>query len=179
MNIAWLTVAALGGVVLLALWQASTNFRLNRMVRHYRALAAGVEGQPLDQILQRIVDRGGIQEDAMARIQEQLTALHDEGEAHIQRVGVVRYNAFDDTGGDQSFAVALLDSHGNGALFNGLFHRTECRVYAKPVRAWRSTYALSDEEEEAIRKARGDAQSPAAPRGRLDHGGAEPESLAR
>jgi hypothetical protein len=48
----------------------------------------------------------------------------------------------------------MLDSEGRGALINGVFHRTECRVYAKPVQGWSSTYSLSDEEEEAIRKAR-------------------------
>ena len=75
-------------------------------------------------------------------------------EEHLQQVGVVRYNAFEDTGGDQSFAVALLDGHGNGAIFNGLYHRSDCRVFAKPVRDWKSTYSMSDEEIEAIRKAR-------------------------
>jgi hypothetical protein len=67
---------------------------------------------------------------------------------------MVRYNAFDDTGGDQSFALALLNTQGDGAIVNGLFHRNECRVYAKPVKAWQSSYSLSDEEQEAIRKAR-------------------------
>ena len=163
----WLTLVALGGLVVLAGWQASTNFRLNRMVRHYRGLSAGIENQPLDQILQRIVERGASQEEALREIQAHLASLREEGQAHLQQVGVVRYNAFEDTGGDQSFAVAVLDAHGDGALINGLFHRTECRVYAKPIHEWRSTYSLSDEEEEAIRKARGAIQpETAAPSGR-------------
>jgi hypothetical protein len=69
-------------------------------------------------------------------------------------VGLVRYNAFNDTGGDQSYALALLDDHGDGAIVNGLFHRTECRVYVKPVQEWKSTYSMSDEEAEAIRRAK-------------------------
>jgi hypothetical protein len=136
------------------IWQASTNLRLNRTVRAYRRLARGAEGQPLVQILERMVERGEVDAHRMDELERGLTYLADSVEGHLQRVGMVRYNAYDDTGGDQSFALALLDARGNGALFNGLFHRTECRVYAKPIRDWKSTYSLSDEEEEAIRKAR-------------------------
>jgi non-ribosomal peptide synthetase component F len=150
----WLIVAALAGVLLLAIWQATTNFRLNRAMRHYRHLSAGVEGQPLDQLLQRILDRHDIEMRTLRELEERVTALGEQAQGHLQNVGIVRYNAFEDTGGDQSFAIALLDNVGAGAVFNGLYHRTVCRVYAKPVRDWKSTYSLSDEEEEAIRKAR-------------------------
>ncbi len=150
----WPVIAAIVGVTLLAAWQATTNFRLNSMVRHYRRLSAGVEAVPLDQLLQRILDRADIEQKTLRELEARLDDVEVRAEGHIQRVGMVRYNAFDDTGGDQSFALALLDARGAGAVFNGLFHRTVCRVYAKPVRDWKSTYSLSDEEEEAIRKAR-------------------------
>ena len=142
--------------VLLIGWQASTNLRLNRLVRHYRQLATGVEGQPLDELLQKILDRGAIESETLRQLEFDLTQLGREVQSHIQHVGLVRYNAFDDTGGDQSYALALLDNYGNGAIVNGLFHRTECRVYVKPVQDWKSIYSMSDEESEAIRKARGE-----------------------
>jgi hypothetical protein len=142
--------------VLLIVWQASTNLRLNRLVRHYRQLATGVEGQPLDELLQKILDRGAIESETLRQLESDLTQLGREVQSHIQNVGLVRYNAFDDTGGDQSYALALLDNYGNGAIVNGLFHRTECRVYVKPIQDWKSIYSMSDEELEAIRKARGE-----------------------
>ena len=73
----------------------------------------------------------------------------------LQNVGVVRFNPYHDTGGDYSFAVALLDAAGHGVVLTGLYHRDRCRVYAKPVRAWESAYTLTDEEREAIEQARG------------------------
>ncbi len=73
----------------------------------------------------------------------------------LQRVGVVRFNPYHDTGGDYSFAVALLDEVGAGVVISGLYHRDRCRVYAKPVAAWESAYTLTDEEKEAIERARG------------------------
>jgi len=73
----------------------------------------------------------------------------------LQHVGVVRFNPYHDTGGDYSFAVALLDAAGAGVVISGLYHRDRCRVYAKPVSAWDSTSQLTDEERAAIERARG------------------------
>jgi len=50
-------------------------------------------------------------------------------------------------------AIALLDAEGNGLVVSSLHSRTETRVFAKPVRAGRSTYSLSDEEQQAVKKA--------------------------
>lgn len=147
-------IALAVAVVLLVVWQGSTNLRLNRLLRQYRQLATGIEGQPLDELLQKILDRGAIESQTLSRLESDLSRLGAEVQTHIQNVGLVRYNAFDDTGGDQSYALALLDDNGNGAIVNGLFHRTECRVYVKPVQDWKSIYSMSDEESEAIRKAR-------------------------
>lgn len=69
---------------------------------------------------------------------------------------MVRFNAFHDTGGDYSFAVALLDQAGAGVVLSGLYHRDQCRVYAKPVTGWDSSYTLTDAEQEAIARARSD-----------------------
>ncbi|MFN2462585.1 MAG: DUF4446 family protein [Candidatus Dormibacteria bacterium] len=144
----------MAALVLLAAWQAVNNFRLNRMVRHYRRLARGAGEAKLDVLLERILERSELESSEIQVLRERIASLGTEVQSHVQRVGIVRYNAFDDTGGDQSFAVAMLDAHGNGTILNGLYHRKDCRVYAKPVRGWRSTYSMSDEESEAIRKAR-------------------------
>ena len=72
----------------------------------------------------------------------------------ITKVGVVRFNPFKDTGGDQSFAIALLDSNDNGLVISSLYSREGTRIYTKPIEAGKSiNYNLSDEEQEAISKA--------------------------
>jgi hypothetical protein len=76
------------------------------------------------------------------------------GPRSLQQVGLVRYQAYHDVGGDHSFALALLDSSGSGVVLNSLYHRDRCRVYAKPVSDWRSAITLTDEEQEAIERAR-------------------------
>src|SRR5947207_12443073 len=86
-----------------------------------------------------------------------LNALERELEASsrlaLQKVGVVRFNPFQDSGGDQSFAIALLDQGGTGLVISSLHGRAETRIYAKPVTNGRSTHSLSDEEQQAIRDA--------------------------
>jgi hypothetical protein len=75
-------------------------------------------------------------------------------ELSLHRVGLVRYQAYHDVGGDHSFSLALLDAEGAGVVINSLYHRDRCRVYAKPVRDWASPITLTVEEAEAIRRAR-------------------------
>lgn len=74
-------------------------------------------------------------------------------EGSVRRVGVMRYDAFEDVGGRLSFSCALLDERGTGVVLTSINGRQETRVYAKPVTVGQSTYNLSREEEEAIRQA--------------------------
>ncbi len=74
----------------------------------------------------------------------------------IQRIGVVRFNPYHDTGGEYSFSVALVDENGTGLLLTGLYHRDQSRVYAKEIRGWTSESDLMEEEAEAIARARGE-----------------------
>ena len=72
----------------------------------------------------------------------------------MQGVGLVHFRAFQDTGGDQSFSLALADGEGNGAIVSALFGRGATRLYAKPIQGWLSPKALSEEEEKALAQAR-------------------------
>ena len=88
--------------------------------------------------------------DTAERLQAELKALQ---ELCIQRVGFVRFDAFEDVGGEQSFALALLDAKNNGVVLSNLFSRVDSRVYAKRITAGASEHNMSTEEQEAVRKA--------------------------
>ena len=75
------------------------------------------------------------------------------GRIAIQRVGVVRYNPFADTGSNQSFALALLDARGDGFVLSSLHSRQQTRVFLKSISGGKADTALSEEEAEAIRRA--------------------------
>ena len=140
-------------VVVLAVWVAWLQRSDALLRRRLRRLIGDGEGVGLDELLDRQFKRL----DTIAERVEALNRLHHELEGltqrSLQKVGVVRFNPFADTGGDQSFAVALLDAEGNGVVLSSLHGRADTRIFAKSVQAGRSKHALSDEEQDAIRKA--------------------------
>lgn len=71
----------------------------------------------------------------------------------IQKIGIVRYNAFKDVGSDLSFTLAMLDEENDGIVLNGIYARDTSNIYAKPIENGKSSYTLSEEEEQAIKKA--------------------------
>lgn len=86
---------------------------------------------------------------------QEVAALHETLLGAIQRVGLVRFDAFEDMGGSLSFALALLDADGTGVVLSSINGRREARVYAKAIESAESAVALSDEERNAIRQAMG------------------------
>lgn len=90
-------------------------------------------------------------------IEQKLLRFEDESLTHIQRVKLLRFNPYQETGGDQSFSIALLDEAGNGFVLTSLHARSGTRVFAKPVQGGKGIkYKLSSEEEEVLRKALSD-----------------------
>lgn len=92
----------------------------------------------------------GEHKDLVARVK----AIEEALPHNISHVGLVRYNPFSDAGGDQSFALALLNDEGDGIILSSLYGREMNRVYAKPIVHGNSKYQLSDEERQAIQNAK-------------------------
>jgi hypothetical protein len=135
-------------LLLLALLQ---SVRLRRALRAYRALVQGGGEATLGDVLESQVGRV---EDVRSRLEEldqRHADLQRRSQTSIQHIGLVRFNPFDDTGSDQSFAIALLDDRRDGLVISSLHGRSNTRVFAKPVEGGSSSHALSDEETQAIR----------------------------
>ncbi|TME59748.1 MAG: DUF4446 family protein [Chloroflexi bacterium] len=146
-------VALAAAVVLLVVWVAWLQRSEAVLRRRLRRLIGDAEGTGFDEVLDRQLRRL----DEVAGRVDALNKLHHDLEnltqRSIQKVGVVRFNPFADTGGDQSFAIALLDAEGNGLVLSSLHGRTDTRIFAKQVQSGRSRHQLSDEEQDAIRRA--------------------------
>jgi hypothetical protein len=140
-------VAALGAWVA---WLQRSEALLRRRLR--RVLPEGESGG-IDEILDRQLKRIESLTERVDALNKLHHELEDLTQRTIQKVAVIRYNPFADAGGDQSFAIAMLDSLGNGVVLSSLHSRTDTRVFAKPVQSGRSRYQLSDEEQDAIKKA--------------------------
>jgi Protein of unknown function (DUF4446) len=90
---------------------------------------------------------------AVRQLDEEVGRQAAQMSSFVQRVGLVRYDAFEDMGGHLSFSAALLDGNGNGLVITSINGRQDTRCYAKPVESWSSEHNLSEEEEAAIRQA--------------------------
>ena len=97
---------------------------------------------------------------AIAELQEDQRRLAEAQLGFVQRTGLVRYNAFDDMGGQLSFSVALLDAHGTGVVITSINGRQDTRCYAKPVSRAASQHNLTTEEQQAIHQAMSQAGPP-------------------
>ena len=127
--------------------------RTSRLTRRLEGITRGESGKSFEGILEAHLDKIY----AVARDVDEVTARTKALETNVptafQRVGLVRYNPFEDTGGNQSFALAMLDAKGDGWVMSSLHARTGTRFYAKAVVAGKSDTGLSEEEQAAIRQA--------------------------
>jgi hypothetical protein len=87
-------------------------------------------------------------------LRQEVAALRAEAQGALRHLGLVRYDAFGDVGGRQSWSLALLDDEGNGVVLTAIHGRSEARSYAKSVFEWRSEQPMSPEEQDAVASAR-------------------------
>ncbi len=117
------------------------------------ALTRGDDGTNLAEVLEAHVDKVY----AVARRQDELdvraAALEERARHSVQGISLVRFNNFDDTGGNQSFALAMTDPEANGVVLSSLHARNQTRVYGKAVASGVAEGALSAEEDAALRQA--------------------------
>ena len=128
-----------------------SNIRLNKRYKNFMIKLGN--GKNLEEDLENFMYKVDRVEKQNAEIFNFCKNLDEDIAKCVQKIGIVRYSAFKDTGSDLSFAVALLDEKNNGVVFNGIYSREMSNIYAKPVEKGNSKYTLSDEEVEAIDKA--------------------------
>lgn len=123
---------------------------INMNRKYLRFMKKLGNGSNLDEMLKDYLrDVKEIKQDN-SEIKAYYTKLDRDIASCIQKVGLVRYNAFRDVGSDLSFAIALLDRNDNGVVLNGLYGSESSNIYAKPIKAGVSTYQLSEEEKYAL-----------------------------
>ncbi|MFA5536146.1 MAG: DUF4446 family protein [Bacillota bacterium] len=160
----------LGLVVLLMLVLLLIEHRANKKYREqHLKLLEGVHTANVEEfIINQNAEMGRLQAE-VARLAKEVVILEKIQQLAIQRVGFVRYNPFQDLGGDQSFSLALLDGRESGFVLTCIFGREESRLFAKAIKDGESRYRLTDEELLAIDRAKKDQSI----KGLLEKGGGE------
>ncbi|GAB4568131.1 MAG: hypothetical protein Kow0047_20790 [Anaerolineae bacterium] len=138
---------ALGGSVLV-LWR-----RLTALEARYERWIEGTSAEDLEEVLEQHIERVQEAVGVAHEAHDIATEVAEASRLHIQHCGIVRFNPFAHTGGDQSFCIALADATGRGIVITSLHAREGTRIYAKPLIDWSSPYPLIDEERMAIDRA--------------------------
>ena len=129
--------------------------RLGRLTRLYTRLTKGTSGGNLEEILHGYM---GTVEDVASTstsVKDRIDAIDQRQRTCLNRVGLVRFDAFEEVGGEQSFAVVVLDSERNGLALSSVYSRSDVRVYAKHIRCGQPSHPLTKEEEKAMAQAEG------------------------
>lgn len=137
-------------LLLLWLWMA---WRMTVMKRQLSAIARGTDNMNLEEVLVSYLDKVENIERRTCQVEQAIAVLQAQLPMCIQRVNMIRYDAFEDVGGQQSFAIALLDGRGDGIVLTSVYSRMEIRVYAKAINNGRSSHTLSEEETRVLRNA--------------------------
>jgi hypothetical protein len=156
-----LVLAGLCGLAIVML----QSLQISRLKLRIDMLTGGEEGDleaVLGQHIQTVQEVGQDLDELTAR----MAVLESSGRHHYARQGLVRFSPFEDTGGNQSFALALLDESDDGLIISSLHSRTGTRIYAKPVTNGKPDSTSSPEEMQAIAEARDRRASGAAAAGR-------------
>ncbi|MDI4649466.1 DUF4446 family protein [Cohnella hashimotonis] len=151
------SLAALGGagilIIILLIWVLILSIKLSKLARAQRRMIGETGVPQLEDVLMKVHDRmadvqakQAVQEATMANQEKRLATLKG-------RVGVHRFNAFSDQGGEISFAVAIVNEEQDGVVLTGIHSREQTFLYAKPLSGGESSYPLTPEEKAAISQA--------------------------
>ena len=127
-------------------WLAYLELRLRRVF-------GGKRPGDLEEVLRAVAKELRELDASRDEVEKYLETVEKRLRRSVQHVGIVRFNPFEDAGGDQSFAIAVLDESKNGLVISSLYGRGMSRIYAKPLEKAASRYQLSEEEKRAIAEA--------------------------
>ena len=143
----------LGLAAILALILIMALFsKLRRLSQRIEQLTAGTEGN-FEQILTASIEKVEAANGRMDALETSVGAIQAKLPGCYRKMGLIRFDAFEDVGGEQSFSMAMLDQVSNGFVLTGVYSRNDVRVYCKPIREGRSPHTLTKEEERALREA--------------------------
>lgn len=144
-----LVLIALGIVIL---WLLVLTIFFWRTLSHYNNLTKGVSEKSLKSVLEKLLKDNELDRKDIDYLKGYCARIENEGLFHIQKVGLVRFNPFKDTGGDQSFILSLTDGNNTGVIISGLYSRSGTRWYAKKVVEGKGVeYELTEEEKKALK----------------------------
>lgn len=141
-------VAAVAILISAYLW-----WRLMRLEKRFAVALGSGSDMNLEATLGQYLKRVDDVDHRLQELNGEYARLATAQSLSSQKISLVRFNPFGDTGGDQSFTLAVLDAHDSGYVLTSIHGREGTRVYVKPIDFGTSKYQLSAEEQQAMAQA--------------------------
>lgn len=142
-------------VIIFLAWNIYLEIRLKKEKERTTQFFKGKKTESLEEVISEVFKKQKLTEEKVHKALNRIKALDKVALHSVQKVGVIRFNPFEDLGSNQSFAIALLDQKDDGVVISSIHAKEGTRIYAKPIKHGESEYSLSKEEEESIKKAIG------------------------
>ena len=146
----YLLVSFIINIVLIVLLLVNLAITIVSIIKYKTLMKKLGNGNNLDEMLRGYLKEVERISKENKEIENYYIKLDNDLDSCIQKVGLVRFNAFKDVGSNLSFALAMLDRENNGVVLNGIYGSEYSNIYAKPIKNAKSEYQLSDEEVNAI-----------------------------
>ena len=144
-------IIAIAILILFFAWNIYLSLSLRNIKKRTRSFFSGKEGKDLEEVIYTQIKNSDKINENINKIYKENIQIRENIQKCIQKVGVVRFNPFGEVGGNQSFAIALLDNSLSGVIILSLYSREGVKVYSKQIVEGKSEYKLTKEEEEAIK----------------------------
>lgn len=139
--------------IILFILLIGVNLRYSRLKRSYSMFMRGKDGKNLEEsILEKFAEMDQITRVAKKN-EENIRKIKKKIKKTYQKAGIVRYNAFQEMGGNLSFALTMLDDENSGWVFNAMHSRDACYTYIKEIVRGESYIELCEEEKESLERA--------------------------
>ena len=128
--------------------------RYRELQNKFQKITKGIDNKNLVELVSRFSKQQELLSDDIVAMNREFSRIREDTKYFFRKVGLVRYQGFKDTGGDQSFSVALLDHTDSGFILTSLYGRGFSKMYAKRIENGAASHTLTDEEQQALVQAK-------------------------
>lgn len=161
-NMTYIVLSMAVIILLFLIFLIILSLKLSKLKKRYERFTGGEEihSENLENMLYEYNENVKKSNETYGKVLSMIQEFDDEMKWCTQKIGVIRYNPFDEMGGNLCYAVAILDGKDNGVVLNGIHSRNGTFTYAKPIERGVSPYVLTEEELQALEKAKENAYKP-------------------
>ena len=146
-------IFVLGVLLIVLVYMIKISMKMSRFIKKYKMFMRGMDGASLERAFAARFNQIDLLEENSRNHMEEIRKIKEVQNITLNKVAIVKYDAFKEMGGKLSFALAMLDKENNGFVMNAIHSSDGCYTYVKEIVKGESYVVLGEEEKEALRQA--------------------------